>query len=74
MSLVRPKRSPIIGTIMVADVVLKSHGEDMGQIDVKDDILKLCRASLPRHKVPAAISIVPNLPIAATGKQARRAG
>jgi acyl-CoA synthetase (AMP-forming)/AMP-acid ligase II len=45
-----------------------------GQIAVKDDILKLCRAALPRHKVPAAISFVPSLPVAATGKLARRLG
>ncbi len=76
MSLVRPKRSPITGAIVVADVVLKSQGEtgNAGQIAVRDDILKLCRAALPRHKVPAAISFVPSLPVAATGKLARRVG
>jgi acyl-CoA synthetase (AMP-forming)/AMP-acid ligase II len=76
MSLVRPKRSPITGSIVVADVVLKSQGEGVssGQTAVKDDILKLCRAALPRHKVPAAISFVPSLPVAATGKLARRLG
>ena len=38
----------------------------------KDDILKLCRQALPRHKVPAAISFVPALTVAATGKLLRR--
>ena len=76
MSLVRPKRSPITGAIVVADVVLKSQDEagNAGQIEVKDDILKFCRAALPRHKVPAAISFVASLPVAATGKLARRLG
>ena len=76
MSLVRPKRSPITGAIVVADVVLKSQDEagNAGQIEVRDDILKFCRAVLPRHKVPAAISFVPSLPVAATGKLARRLG
>jgi len=76
MSLVRPKASPITGAIVVADVVLKSEqeGENAGQIQVKDDILKLCRETLPRHKVPAAISFVPALAVAATGKLARRQG
>ncbi len=76
VSLVRPKRSPITGAIVVADVVLKSQGGagNSGQIEIKDDILKLCRAALPRHKVPAAISFVPSLPVAATGKLARRLG
>ena len=40
--------------------------------ELKDDILKLCRQTLPRHKVPAAISFVPALKVAATGKLLRR--
>jgi len=74
MSLVRPKRSPFTGAIAIADVVLKSacpRVED--EAGVKDEILALCRNALPRHKVPAAISIVPALAVAATGKLARRA-
>jgi acyl-CoA synthetase (AMP-forming)/AMP-acid ligase II len=54
--------------------VLKSEcqrAED--ETGVKDEILDLCRNALPRHKVPAAISIVPALAVAATGKLARRA-
>jgi acyl-coenzyme A synthetase/AMP-(fatty) acid ligase len=74
MSLVRPKRSPFTGAIVIADVVLKSGcrgAED--EAEVKDDILRLCRGALPRHKVPAAISVVPALAVAATGKLVRRA-
>ena len=74
MSLVRSKRSPFTGAIAIADVVLKSQcrrAED--EAGVKDEILTLCRNALPRHKVPAAISIVPALAVAATGKLARRA-
>jgi len=70
---VRSKRSPFTGAIVIADVVLKSacrRAED--EAGVKDEILKLCRNALPRHKVPAAISIVPALAVAATGKLARR--
>ena len=76
MSLVRPKASPITGSVVIADVVLKSAADgaagELGQ--VKGDILKLCRDALPRHKVPAAISFVPALDVAATGKLARRYG
>jgi acyl-coenzyme A synthetase/AMP-(fatty) acid ligase len=72
MSLVRGKRSPITGAVVVADVVLKSAGNSAE--DVKGDILTLCRDALPRHKVPAAISIVPALDVAASGKLARRQG
>ena len=75
MSLVRPKQSPITGAIVVADVVLKSASEHAGdESEVRNDILKLCRSTLPRHKVPAAISFVPALAVAATGKLARRGG
>jgi acyl-CoA synthetase (AMP-forming)/AMP-acid ligase II len=70
MSLVRPKRSPITGAIVVADVVLKSGGNDAEE--VKGDILTLCRDVLPLYKVPASISIVPALDVAASGKLARR--
>jgi acyl-CoA synthetase (AMP-forming)/AMP-acid ligase II len=39
---------------------------------VKEDILELCRKTLPRHKVPVAISFVAALKVAATGKLLRR--
>jgi acyl-CoA synthetase (AMP-forming)/AMP-acid ligase II len=75
MSLVRPKKSPITGSIVIADVVLKPGCEQAsGELQVKNDILELCRSALPRHKVPAAISFVPALAVAATGKLARRHG
>jgi acyl-CoA synthetase (AMP-forming)/AMP-acid ligase II len=73
MSLVRPKRSPFTGAIVIADVVLRSACQGAeGEAEVKDDILRLCRGALPRHKVPAAISFVPALAVAATGKLVRR--
>ena len=76
MSLVRGKRSPITGSVVIADVVLKSSSnEQQGALgEVKGDILNFCRDVLPRHKVPAAISIVPSLDVAATGKLARYHG
>ena len=77
MSLVRPKRNAVTGAIVIADVVLKAQtagAEAGGEVAIKNDILALCRETLPRHKVPAAISIVPALDVAATGKLARRHG
>jgi acyl-coenzyme A synthetase/AMP-(fatty) acid ligase len=76
MSLVRPKASPVTGSIVIADVVLKSqHADAGGELQaVKGDILKLCRDALPRHKVPTAIRFVTALDVAATGKLARRYG
>jgi acyl-CoA synthetase (AMP-forming)/AMP-acid ligase II len=74
MSLVRPRQNPITGSIVVAEVVLKSAQQETAawQIELRDDILRLCREALPRHKVPAAISFVPALKVAATGKLLRR--
>jgi acyl-coenzyme A synthetase/AMP-(fatty) acid ligase len=75
MSLVRSRKSPITGAIVVADVVLSApcqRGDAEGAI--KHDILKLCRGALPDHKVPAIISFVPALAVAASGKLARSAG
>jgi acyl-coenzyme A synthetase/AMP-(fatty) acid ligase len=76
MSLVRPKRSPVTGSIVIADVVLKNGANiTSGEAgEVKGDIFKLCREALPRHKVPAAISFVAVLDVAASGKLARRQG
>jgi hypothetical protein len=76
MSLVRGRQSPITGSVVVADVVLSSgqNLEGKRQIEVKNDILKFCSNALPRHKVPASISFVPKLDVAATGKLVRRQG
>jgi acyl-CoA synthetase (AMP-forming)/AMP-acid ligase II len=73
MSLVRSRQSPITGAIVVAEVVLKPVNPQAPQeAEVRDDILKLCRDALPRHKVPVSISFVPALSVATTGKLARR--
>jgi acyl-coenzyme A synthetase/AMP-(fatty) acid ligase len=69
MSLVRARRNPVTGALVVADVVLKS-GPDRDR-DLEQEILQLCRGVLPRHKVPAAIHFVSNLQVAATGKLVR---
>jgi acyl-CoA synthetase (AMP-forming)/AMP-acid ligase II len=76
MSLVRGRQNPVTGAIVVADIVLKGEepcvDRSPQQIALKDDILTFCRNTLPRHKVPAAISFVPALKVAATGKLVRR--
>jgi acyl-CoA synthetase (AMP-forming)/AMP-acid ligase II len=53
-------------------VVLTSQDEGARQVEVRDDILKLCREVLPRYKVPTMISFVPTLGLGASGKLARR--
>jgi acyl-CoA synthetase (AMP-forming)/AMP-acid ligase II len=73
MSLVRARKSPLVGALVVADVVLEmspdsAAGQDRG---LKSEILELCREALPRHKVPTAIKFVNRLAVAASGKVAR---
>jgi acyl-coenzyme A synthetase/AMP-(fatty) acid ligase len=75
MSLVHPRKSPITGAIVVAEVVLreqaKTDGADARIGTVRDEILDLCRARLAQHKVPAMIRFVPALSVAASGKLER---
>ncbi len=73
MALVRAKKSAITGALVAADVVLAREPESAGdRRNVQQEILQLCRNSLPAHKVPVTINIVTELPVAATGKIARR--
>lgn len=78
MSLVRARRSPITGAVVVADVVIRPEiaagATAEGAEDLARDILDACRQALPPHKVPVMIRIVPSLPIAAAGKLVRTKG
>jgi len=75
MSLVHPRKSPITGAIVVAEVVLreepKADGADARIGVLRGEILDLCRARLAQHKVPAMIRFVPALSVAASGKLER---
>ena len=75
MSLVRARKSPIMGAIVVADVVLDGEPPDIGAGPagdaLKDEIIRLCRRALPQHKVPAAIRFVTSLDVTTAGKLAR---
>jgi acyl-CoA synthetase (AMP-forming)/AMP-acid ligase II len=73
MSLVRAKRSPLTGSLVFADVVLRAGTADAGRdlSAIQDDILLLCRESLSSYKVPVAITVVPALNIAESGKVLR---
>jgi len=76
MSLVRAKKNPIMGSIVVADIVLKKYDRQQSTVDeevvIKSEILKMCRATLTTYKIPVAVNVVPALPIGATGKVIRR--
>jgi acyl-coenzyme A synthetase/AMP-(fatty) acid ligase len=75
MSLVRTKKNPITGALVVADVVRKggtNSGSELSASAIQDDILLLCRETLSPHKVPAAINFVPELVVGESGKVMRR--
>ncbi len=71
MSLVKARKNPIIGAVVVADVVLTDEPPNAEAAALKAEIFERCRSDLARHKVPASIRFVPALEIAASGKLAR---
>jgi acyl-coenzyme A synthetase/AMP-(fatty) acid ligase len=75
LSLVKTKKNPITGALVVADVLLKDpsapEGEQARALQLT--IKQFCRESLPPHKVPAAINFVSALAISANGKVSRAA-
>ncbi len=73
MSLVRSRRNPITGALVVADVVLADgvRGATGSDEAIKEEILADCRRTLAAHKVPAVIRFVPSLPLTPAGKVAR---
>lgn len=75
MSLVRARRNPITGAIVVADVVLADPDRaapDAGAAEhLKSELLGACRRTLPAHKVPTTLRFVPSLELTAAGKLVR---
>jgi len=78
MSRVQGRRSPITGAVVTAEVVLvepvlvdPSGRERPPEADLTAQILDACRRSLPAHKVPALLRVVPALPLSANGKLVR---
>jgi acyl-CoA synthetase (AMP-forming)/AMP-acid ligase II len=75
MSLVRARRSPITGAVVVADIVL-ANGEPATTAggaaeQVTSELLGVCRRVLAAHKVPTLVRIVPALEMTAAGKLVR---
>jgi acyl-coenzyme A synthetase/AMP-(fatty) acid ligase len=71
MSRARSRRSPITGSIVVADVILADGCDANRSDEIRNKILADCRTHLASHKVPAMIKFVPSLDITAAGKLAR---
>jgi len=82
MSLVRARKNPLLGALVVADVVVTAensgpprqylhHLSTSDARNLQSEILDMCHAALPRHKVPAAIKFVSALEVATSGKIVR---
>jgi acyl-coenzyme A synthetase/AMP-(fatty) acid ligase len=69
---VSSKKNPITGSLVVAEIVTGNDVQDPTALRIS--ITDLCHARLARHKVPALIRIVKELPCSATGKLAREDG
>ena len=74
MSLVRTRKNPLMGSLVIADVVLEAATQAGSTDDhtIQRDILSMCRELLSAHKVPVSINFVPTLAVAETGKLIRR--
>jgi acyl-CoA synthetase (AMP-forming)/AMP-acid ligase II len=76
MSVVRPRRNPITGSLVSAEVMLKEtsqpDGTDGRTAVISSEILEICRQSLAHHKIPAIFRYVSSLEVAAAGKLVRR--
>lgn len=72
-SLVKKKKNPITGALVVADVLLQGPSAPEGEnaSDLQQAIKLFCRESLAPHKVPTAIRFVPELAVSETGKLVR---
>src|ERR1051326_6120532 len=74
ISLVHPRRNAIMGSVVVADVVLREQFDPNGGAATEGrrrEIVEMCIGQLARHKVPAAVRFVPSLTFSASGKLAR---
>jgi acyl-coenzyme A synthetase/AMP-(fatty) acid ligase len=73
ISLVRGKKNPITGSLVIADVVTHavSVESDDGVHLLQAEIMVLCRQALSPHKVPSTIHVVPSLAVGESGKLVR---
>lgn len=72
LSRVLARKSPIMGSIVVAEVVLQADVGDDDPATIRESILATCRSKLPAHKVPALIKLVPSIEVSANGKLVRQ--
>jgi acyl-CoA synthetase (AMP-forming)/AMP-acid ligase II len=75
MALVKARKNPITGSVVVADVI-PSYALDVAEAAARNEMLEseireICREALAPYKVPAAIRLVTSLDVTASGKLAR---
>ena len=68
-SYVFARRNPIVGSLVVADIVLRDPTEPPAGLE--QSILEACRARLPAYMTPAKLRFVANLPMTDGGKLSR---
>jgi acyl-coenzyme A synthetase/AMP-(fatty) acid ligase len=74
MSLVKGRRNPITGAVVVAEVVLsdaQAAADPQAAESLKNELIANCRRTLAAHKVPAMLRFVPSLELSAAGKLVR---
>jgi acyl-coenzyme A synthetase/AMP-(fatty) acid ligase len=71
MSLVKARKNPFTGAVVVADVVVRPQSGDTTTAALMHEVIAACRRELAPHKVPAAIHIVSALNLGSAGKVAR---
>jgi acyl-CoA synthetase (AMP-forming)/AMP-acid ligase II len=76
MCLVTARKNRFTGSIVVAEVVLRGGEDGANRVAtaLQNEILDICRHSLPAHKVPATIRFVSSVGLGAAGKLARAGG
>jgi acyl-coenzyme A synthetase/AMP-(fatty) acid ligase len=70
MSRARARKSPVLGAIIEADVVVR-EADAAESRTLEDELLRYCAATLPPHKRPTAIRLVSSLRVSAAGKLER---
>jgi len=71
MSLVKAKKNPITGALVIADIVI-NDGHRSEDVDaLQRDILHHCRGELAAYKVPATLRFVSSLAVSTSGKMVR---
>jgi acyl-coenzyme A synthetase/AMP-(fatty) acid ligase len=71
MSKVFSKSNPVLGSLVVCEIVIGDSAKYLSSKDLKRDILSLCREKLEPFEVPALFKVVDSIPVTANGKKVR---